>query len=178
MVKNSIRNYKIYSSQDDEHDLPTSMEGVLVYVRIAATKFKLASVQNTLEGENEPIILGNYPEIDWSQAAMRGHKIAAREFLATYAQWTCYQLITSSTRLRVDSDSLLDLLLVPDERLVTRISSCPSLGLSDHTVLLATIQETKLVYKINFYKADYAKVNSYLAGELSRQLPKDITLCL
>ncbi|KAL3282386.1 hypothetical protein HHI36_005571, partial [Cryptolaemus montrouzieri] len=38
-------------------------------------------------------------------------------------------------------------------------------------------KETKLVYKRNFYKADYAKVNNYFAGELCRQLPKDMTLC-
>ncbi|KAL3283539.1 hypothetical protein HHI36_006678 [Cryptolaemus montrouzieri] len=145
MAKDRINNNKVYSSVNLKHCLPISIEGVRVDVRIADKRFTLAciyrtpgvsnidnsefisAIGKTFEGDSEPIIFDdfNYPEIDWSQLATSRCSTAAEGFLLGHAH--CYQMVKTNTRQRGDSLSLLDLLLVRDDKLVTEIQTLPPL---------------------------------------------------
>ena len=117
------------------------------------------------------IIFGdfNYPDIDWGTKQLTQVDHAAEEFLFAYHDSSLHQLIDFPTRYRSNNNpSLLDLLLVSDEKLVTEIVSDAPVGKSDHLVILANIQvclDSKPLPKRkhkNYWKADYEQINKVI----------------
>ncbi|CAH1099625.1 unnamed protein product [Psylliodes chrysocephalus] len=92
-----------------------------------------------------------------------------QETLTTYTQSNFKQLINFSTRICHEQSSLIDLLLVNDEKLVASIKSEPRIGLRDHVVITAIIQlnlktgSTHKVQKPNSCKANYKAINKEIS---------------
>ena len=108
------------------------------------------------------------------------HFFCHYDFLNKYSEWPCKQLIKFDTRYRGDQSSLLDLLLVSDEKCISRVESGAPLGASDHSVITAVAQvrlqekDTKKVIKRKFHKADYERISEYLTVRFD-EMQDDIT---
>ena len=100
----------------------------------------------------------------------------AENFLTSYKTWNAKQIITFDTRFRNVNSSRLHLVLVRDDKLVSKITNCPPIGQSDHTVISVTAQlklkiiQTHTVMSRNFWAADYETINTYIFSQDLREL--------
>ena len=199
MVKNEINGQKIYSNINVNYQNPQAIDMIWVNLRICSktmligcvyrpphvgTHENLAMVESLSKAftENpETVVMGdfNYPEIDWSALVLKSHNVCAGDFLRSYQEWNCWQIVTEDTRMRGEQSSLLDLLLVSDKKLVSEVKYLPPIGKSDHCVILSALQlqlerPTKKILKRNYWGANYEVVNQHIQGELERM---ESTVC-
>ena len=89
------------------------------------------------------IIVGdfNLPDIDWITST--AHSTFSRDFLSTVQENGFYQLVSESTRSRGNQSSLLDLVIVSDEKMVRDIQYQEPIAKSDHSVILFNVISMK-----------------------------------
>lgn len=110
----------------------------------------------------------NYPEINWETLSVHPNNACSADFLAAYNEMNAFQLVYFPTRFRNGEQSLLDLVLVNDKRLIYDIVGHPPIGKSDHIVVTAksqlqlSLKPTRKVYKRHFWSADYSAINEHL----------------
>ena len=121
------------------------------------------------------VILGdfNYPNIDWiNRITTKNSKSLEQKFLNVLNDNFLEQLICWPTRFRGDQQSsILDLLIVKDGNAIKELVADSPIGKSDHCIItflirvMFTIKNEKTV-KLNFDKANYASINSYIKKHL------------
>ena len=190
-TKNQIAGYNTIVSPNRKHDIPVSMNPVILNIRIHDLTFTIGCIyrsQTTTEDddhklndtinsmfETENLLFlfedFNHPEIDWTTYTVNRPSRRAEEFLNSYKAWNAKQVINSNTRFRNDQSSQLDLVLVSDDKLISEISCNPPLGRSDHSVLSITAQlklknkPTHTLKSRNFWRADYSAINTFIAEQ-------------
>lgn len=202
-VKQEISGHKVNCKtiENDKYRDLRNTNLVHLEIKIEATKFEivciyrpgsidraensmLLEVLETIFSADCPVLcLGdfNYPEIDWATLTLTQNIQDSDDFLQLYKELSASQMITFPTRIRNGESSLLDLLLVNDENLITSILEEPPFGLSDHVTVLTKIQlkisekATKTVFKRNFWKASYDQVNNYFVQAISNYKPYNPT---
>lgn len=141
---------------------------------------KLIEIVNAALSTNSPTyIFGdfNYPEIDWKNLILNRDKktpsLTASDFLDSYKENNAVQCVKFVTRIRKEQESLLDLILVNDKKLIFNLTRDPPLGLSDHIVIRASsqlkarVKPTRVVMNRNFWKADYHQINNFIEQNLT-----------
>lgn len=117
----------------------------------------------------------NYPDIEWHPNTPRGSSNCAKNFLDAYNSSNFHQLVQEPTRFRHNQEpSLLDLLLVTEENLITDLQFSNPIGSSDHAVIVAELQvSTPLNRTLKPIQLDYWNVNYQQVNEYIKQLPPE-----
>lgn len=201
-IRNKLKNLNIHASIL-EHKVVTPTESLWLNINIETIRFVIACIYRpkyTTEHENKSLISNlqtalnkelpcyvfgdfNYPEIDWSSLCLASNSLQARDFLNGYKEMNATQLTTFPTRYRNTQGSLLDLLLVNDNKLVHNITKNPPLGKSDHIVITATTQfplrekPTHRITKRNFWLQDYTEANNFISENFQRRANNTVLDC-
>ena len=126
-----------------------------------------------LAGRRRVVVMGDFncPDINWS-ADSHVSRLSPISTLLLGVARSCglSQLVREPTRLSPTGNSILDLLLVSDELLVSHVRCFPPLSTSDHCIvaanLLVSSVSTTATMKRNFWKADLDMIR-IKASELS-----------
>ena len=186
-AKNTIAGHNVQLYVNNKYTMPPSTNSIWINASIGGTRLLLgcvykpggipvadeeslnAAIANALNEDCVTFVFGdfNHPEINWQSLTLEHPNVSAQNFLTAYTGWNASQLVNFPTRYRGMQSSLLDLILLNDKKLLAEIKAHPPIGLSDHIVITAITQlkillkPTRVVYKRNFWKADYNQVNDH-----------------
>ena len=96
----------------------------------------------------------------------------AGDFLKAYKNMNAKQVVDFPTRFRGVEESLLDLILVNDKKLVCDLESCAPIGKSDHIAIgfssqiKINLKPTQMVIRPDFWRTDYEPIKEYLLEKL------------
>ena len=124
------------------------------------------------KARNEKLLLlgdFNYPAIDYNTFSVHpGDKAAAEFFDKTLDLFLC-QHVNEPTRIRqAQKPSTLDYIFTDEDELIVGVNYLPPLGKSDHVCIefqyvLGEADLDEPVEKLNYWKADYDKINEALS---------------
>lgn len=206
-ISDSLKGYDVHAVENNtDRLLNTNIDITSIDVHISSVKFSIICIYrpgNISNSENDILInlisnilrrqkivyiIGdfNYPEIDWPTLTLSQPNEQAQNFLDAYKEWNVKQMICNNTRHRGEQSSLLDLVLVSDKNMITKIQDLPPLGKSDHISLLIqsyiTLPDknpTRTIYKRNFSKANYTKIIEMLRSvENIREQENETNKCV
>lgn len=145
-------------------------------------------LQNIISAtENNTVVVAgdfNYPTIKWPVNVDQSQSGSAELFANAFIDSNLYQLVNKPTRYRLGYEpSLLDLIMVNEESLVTDIVHKPPIGKSDHCVLEFSIQclsqlsgtTTSNRLRRYYQHVNYVKYNEDLLHNLENKYYKDNT---
>ena len=127
------------------------------------------------------IIVGdfNFPNIDWGlKYSNNAFNSVENKLINFVIDNFLYQLVTEPTRCRgLQRQSILDLLIVEDNRLITNLSYNSPIGKSDHCVFDFVVNKCRLnngvsidIPKLDFNKGNYNLMNEYIHRNLMDNL--------
>ena len=125
----------------------------------------------------------NFPKINWVD--FTGIGMEDRRFIDVLHDAYFTQMVTKPTRRREGNlPSLLDLIIVNDEKLVSDIQHNSPIGKSDHDVLIFKLyvenerKQNEDIYKYDLCKGDFDSMRSYLLEQnWTRLADMDVESC-